>query len=81
MRKIPPTNLFRIIINPHSFSQSVENMFYLSFLIRDGKVSLDIDEDTGEPIIRESTIENFVVKSSLCGLCPLFKNTPILQRT
>jgi len=33
-----------------SFAQSVENMFYLSFLIRDGKVSLDTDEK-GEPTI------------------------------
>ncbi|KIK67293.1 hypothetical protein GYMLUDRAFT_37377 [Collybiopsis luxurians FD-317 M1] len=43
-------NLFRFVINPQSFAQSVENMFYLSFLIRDGKVALDTDEN-GEPVI------------------------------
>ncbi|KAJ3909202.1 Nse4 C-terminal-domain-containing protein [Lentinula edodes] len=43
-------NLFRFVVNPKSFAQSVENMFYLSFLIRDGKVALDTDEQ-GEPTI------------------------------
>lgn len=42
-------NMFRFIINPDSFAQTVENMFYLSFLIRDGKVS--IENETGEPIL------------------------------
>ncbi|KAJ3733452.1 Nse4 C-terminal-domain-containing protein [Lentinula guzmanii] len=43
-------NLFRFVVNPESFAQSVENMFYLSFLIRDGKAALDTDEH-GEPTI------------------------------
>ncbi|KAJ3534926.1 hypothetical protein NMY22_g6711 [Coprinellus aureogranulatus] len=42
-------NLFEFIINPNDFAQSVENIFYLSFLIRDGIVALDIKE--GEPVI------------------------------
>ncbi|KAF9469987.1 Nse4 C-terminal-domain-containing protein [Collybia nuda] len=42
-------NIFRFIINPNDFAQSVENIFYLSFLIRDGKVAFEMD--TGEPII------------------------------
>ncbi|THG98480.1 hypothetical protein EW026_g3715 [Hermanssonia centrifuga] len=44
-----PINLFRFIINPNDFGQSVENLFYLSFLIRDAKCSLDLE--TGEPIL------------------------------
>ncbi|KAA1472846.1 hypothetical protein DENSPDRAFT_839229 [Dentipellis sp. KUC8613] len=43
-------NFFRFIINPDDFAQSVENLFYLSFLIRDGICALDIEE-TGEPVI------------------------------
>jgi hypothetical protein len=44
-----PINFFRFIINPDSFGQTIENLFYLSFLIRDGKVS--IDDESGQPIL------------------------------
>src|SRR5436190_12057148 len=44
-----PINLFEFIVNPESFGQTVENMFYLSFLIRDGKAS--IDDESGQPIL------------------------------
>ena len=47
-------NLFKFIINPHDFGQSVENLFYLSFLIRDGKCAFEIEEETGEPVISAS---------------------------
>ncbi|KIY67157.1 hypothetical protein CYLTODRAFT_376616 [Cylindrobasidium torrendii FP15055 ss-10] len=46
-----PVNLFRFVINPEDFAQSVENLFHLSFLIRDGKVALETTEETGEPVI------------------------------
>ncbi|CAB4422164.1 unnamed protein product [Rhizophagus irregularis] len=38
-------NFFEFIINPESFGQTVENLFYLSFLICDDKVN--IDDDSG----------------------------------
>ncbi|KAJ1833808.1 hypothetical protein IWW55_007296 [Coemansia sp. RSA 2706] len=44
-----PINLFRLVINPRSFAQSVENIFYVSFLIRDGKAY--IDDSSGQPMI------------------------------
>lgn len=43
-------NLFRFVINPDDFGQSVENLFYLSFLIRDGSCAFEVDEHS-EPVI------------------------------
>ncbi|KAJ7038930.1 Nse4 C-terminal-domain-containing protein [Mycena alexandri] len=50
LEQIDKINLFRLVINPNSFSQSLENIFYLSFLIRDAKVAFQIDDD-GEPLV------------------------------
>jgi hypothetical protein len=36
-------NLFQVCINPRSFGQSVENLFYISFLVRDGNIGLQVD--------------------------------------
>lgn len=44
---------FNFVINPDSFGQSVENMFYVSFLIRDGKLGLDVD-DQGMPFLSKN---------------------------
>ncbi|KAH7915182.1 Nse4 C-terminal-domain-containing protein [Hygrophoropsis aurantiaca] len=45
-----PVNIFRLVINPNDFAQSVENIFHLSFLVRDGHCSFEIGED-GEPVV------------------------------
>jgi len=43
-------NMFRFALNPDSFCDSVENLFYISFLIRDGKAAI-IEDNEGDPIL------------------------------
>lgn len=43
-------NLFKFIINPESYTQTVENIFFTSFLIKDRRAAIDYD-DNDEPYI------------------------------
>ncbi|OLN94062.1 Non-structural maintenance of chromosome element 4 [Colletotrichum chlorophyti] len=45
LRDTGGVDLLRFVVNPKSFGQTVENMFYVSFLIRDGKVGIDFDSN------------------------------------
>lgn len=45
-------SLFQYALNPHSFAQSVENLFYISFLMKEGRIGLTQDED-GLPVISQ----------------------------
>lgn len=49
----PGLAYFKFVINPDSFGQSVENLFYVSFLIRDGKIGITFDDD-GMPFLCKS---------------------------
>lgn len=44
LRSTGGIDLMRFVVNPRSFGQTVENMFYVSFLIRDGRVEMHYDE-------------------------------------
>ncbi|TVY48043.1 Non-structural maintenance of chromosome element [Lachnellula occidentalis] len=35
----------KFIINPNSFGQTIENLFYVSFLVRDGKAAITVGDD------------------------------------
>ncbi|CDH49860.1 non-structural maintenance of chromosome element4 [Lichtheimia corymbifera JMRC:FSU:9682] len=64
-----PYNYLKFVTNPTSFSQTVENIFYVSFLIRNALA--EIDDSTGEPMLSicspptEDQIADGVTKSQL----------------
>lgn len=39
-----PVNLWRFILNPDSYGQTIENLFYLSFLVKDGTVGINMED-------------------------------------
>ena len=46
-------HLFKFVIHPESYGQSSENLFYLSFLIKEDWIKIMFEEDTGLPSLRE----------------------------
>jgi hypothetical protein len=38
-------DMMKFVVNPKSFGQTIENMFYVSFLIRDGRVQVEFDDN------------------------------------
>lgn len=48
-------NLFQFALNPESFGDSVENLFYISFLIRDGTAAI-VENDEGDPMLLLSEV-------------------------
>lgn len=44
LRSTGGVDLMRFVVNPKSFGQTVENLFYVSFLIRDGRVQIEFDD-------------------------------------
>jgi Nse4 C-terminal len=59
--------LFEFVINPQSFAQTIENLFYVSFLVRDGKAAIEPDENRGGLLILRTSIP-FISrdKANLC---------------
>ncbi|NXJ86999.1 EID3 inhibitor, partial [Trogon melanurus] len=51
-----PISFFEFVIDPNSFARTVENIFHVSFLIRDGLARLKLDENA-LPIIEPTKDE------------------------
>jgi hypothetical protein len=53
-------NFLELVINPDDYGQTVENIFYASFLIKEGQAGIQVDDD-GQVIIRMfSSTERFI---------------------
>jgi len=50
LRERSPINLFEFVINPKSFAQTIENIFYLSFSVRDARAKIQ-DDENGLPVV------------------------------
>ncbi|EON64421.1 hypothetical protein W97_03652 [Coniosporium apollinis CBS 100218] len=46
----PCVSLLDFAVNPHSFGQTIENLFYISFLIKEGTVAVEKDHE-GLPVL------------------------------
>jgi hypothetical protein len=50
LRQHSPINLFEFVINPTSFGQTIENIFYLSFVIRNAMGRIE-EDGNGLPVV------------------------------
>lgn len=53
-----PTGIpyLRFVVNPDSFAQTVENVFYLSFLVRENKVAIETELEEDSPYYQDVVV-------------------------
>lgn len=55
-------HLLKFVINPKSYTQTVENIFFTSFLVKEGKAAIEMN-DQAEPMICASCSYAYVSHS------------------
>ncbi|KAJ9094108.1 hypothetical protein QFC19_008060 [Naganishia cerealis] len=69
-------NYFKWVINPRSFGQTMENVFYTSFLVREGHAAIEQSEDgNGIPMICRSPVQLFSKKKDRLEI--IHNSTPV----
>lgn len=66
-----PIPFYKLIIDPHSFTNTVQNTFQLSFLVRNGDLSLDVGSDSYPEVHYVPPAENkkqFKATQAICSL-------------
>lgn len=58
LRKKKSVKLENLLLNRKSFAQTVENLFALSFLVKDGRVEIATDEN-GSHIVCKKLPQNY----------------------
>ncbi|KNC51039.1 uncharacterized protein AMSG_07017 [Thecamonas trahens ATCC 50062] len=53
-----PVSLYQLVINPTSYAQTVENMFYTSFLTKMGSLHIWVDDETSVPMVKSMQAGN-----------------------
>lgn len=51
LSRVAPLPFYKFITDPGSFSRTVENLFYVSFLVNDNRVRLELDGETDDLIL------------------------------
>ncbi|XP_011301950.1 EP300-interacting inhibitor of differentiation 3 isoform X2 [Fopius arisanus] len=75
-RNNEPLNFFKLIVNPHDFGKTVENMLHVSFLVNDGRMALSVGGD-GDLFI-QPVAKNVFEEQQTSGNAKRIANIPSL---
>mmetsp|Transcript_25213 Transcript_25213/g.58247 ORF Transcript_25213/g.58247 Transcript_25213/m.58247 type:complete len:189 (-) Transcript_25213:223-789(-) len=56
-KKVKKVCAVKFLVNPQSFTQTVENIFHYSYLVRSGKAAIAVDKKTGLPTVKPKDLQ------------------------